>query len=286
MIPDTGKLYVVATPIGNLGDLSPRALDVLRAVAAVAAEDTRHSRQLLAHHGVATTLIAYHEHNEREVTPRLIARLKGGEDLALVSDAGTPLISDPGFVLVREAHAQGIRVVPIPGPSAAVTALSAAGLPSDRFLFVGFPPRTSAKCRAWLAGLSREPGTLILYETGPRVVRTLEDLAAVLGGTRRAVVARELTKRFETLRCGTLVELAGWLDADPEQRLGELVILVAGAPDQDDATAHEERLRVLRILAEALPLKQAASLAARITGGRRNDLYAMALRELGPGERP
>lgn len=286
MSPDAGKLYVVATPIGNLGDLTPRALDVLRNVAAVAAEDTRHSRQLLAHHGVATKLIAYHEHNEREVTPRLIARLEAGEDLALVSDAGTPLISDPGFVLVRAARGQDIQVVPIPGPNAAITALSAAGLPSDRFLFVGFPPRTSAKSRAWLAGLSREPGTLILYESGHRVVRTLEDLAAVFGGTRRAVVARELTKRFETFRCGTLVELAAWLDADPEQRLGELVVLVEGASDQDNAAVQEEQIRVLRILAEALPLKQAAELAARITGGRRNDLYALALRELRPDERP
>ncbi|AGA90257.1 putative S-adenosylmethionine-dependent methyltransferase, YraL family [Thioflavicoccus mobilis 8321] len=277
MNSDRGRLYVVATPIGNLADLSSRAREVLAEVAAIAAEDTRHTRRLLTHYGIAAELIAYHEHNEAALTPRLLERLAGGDDLALVSDAGTPLISDPGFVLVRAARQRGIRVVPIPGPSAAITALSAAGLPSDRFLFLGFPPRTAARCRSWLAGLVDEPGTLVFYESGKRAVRTLADLAAVLGGGRRAVVARELTKQFETFLVGELAELAERLAGDAEQRLGELVILVEGASGGDDAAAAREQARVLGILAEALPLKQAAELAARITGGRRNDLYALGL---------
>jgi len=271
-----GVLYVVATPIGNLGDITARALETLRRVAVIAAEDTRHARHLLTHFGIQAELVAYHEHNETDNAPKLLARLEGGQDLALVSDAGTPLISDPGFVLVRLARERGLRVVPIPGANAAICALSAAGLPSDRFLFLGFPPRTSAKCREWLAGLAGETATLILYESAKRAERTLGDLAAVLG-PRQAVVARELTKHFETFLSGGLEELAGRLAKDEEQRLGELVLLVAGAEAGAGAAQAREEERVLCILAAELPLKQAAGLAARITGGSKNRLYQVGL---------
>jgi 16S rRNA (cytidine1402-2'-O)-methyltransferase len=272
-----GVLYVVATPIGNLGDVTERALAVLRQVDIIAAEDTRHARRLLTHFGIQAELRSYHEYNEADSVQGLLRMLDGGRDLALISDAGTPLISDPGFVLVRAARARGLRVVPIPGANAAVCALSAAGLPSDRFLFLGFPPRTSAKCRDWLASVASEPGTLIFYESGKRAERTLGDLAAVLGGTRRAVVARELTKHFETFLSGTLEELAQRLADDEEQRLGELVLLVQGADPAGGAAQTQEEDRVLGILAAELPLKQAATLAARITGGSKNRLYQFGL---------
>jgi 16S rRNA (cytidine1402-2'-O)-methyltransferase len=279
----TGVLYVVATPIGNLGDISQRALAVLRQVAVVAAEDTRHARRLLTHYGIQAELRSYHEHNEAQSARDLLGVLEDGRDLALISDAGTPLISDPGFVLVRAARARGVRVVPVPGANAAICALSVAGLPSDRFLFLGFPPRTSAKCRAWLGGVAAEPGTLLFYESGQRVGRTLEDLVAVLGGSRRAVVARELTKHFETFLCGTLDELAQRLATDEEQRLGELVVLVEGADPAAGATRIREEERVLGILAAELPLRQAAALAARITGGSKNRLYQLGLGRGGGG---
>lgn len=276
-----GLLYVVATPIGNLGDLTDRARSVLREVDLVAAEDTRETRRLLAHLGLSKTLIAYHDHNESQAAPRLVGLLLQGRDIALVSDAGTPLINDPGFSLVSAAWEAGVRVVPIPGANAAICALSAAGLPSDRFLFVGFPPRGGAQRRAWLADVAGETGTLVFYESGRRAADTLWDLAAVLGQDREVVVARELTKRFETFLRGRAAALAEHLLGDPVQCLGELVILVAGAPaeQQDDRV---EQGRVLRILAEALPLARAAVLAARITGARRNALYRLGL-ELGLG---
>lgn len=271
-----GLLYVVATPIGNLADLTDRARQVLGQVDLIAAEDTRETRRLLAHLGVSKRLVAYHDHNEAGVAPRLVKVLTQGQNVALVSDAGTPMISDPGYVLVAAAWEAGIRVVPIPGASAAICALSAAGLPSDRFLFLGFPPRGGAQRRAWIASVAGEPGTLILYESGRRASETLADLASILGEGRRVVLARELTKRFETFLRGSAGDLAQRLACDPEQRLGELVILVAGAPakPRDD---HEEQARVLRILAEALPLTQAVALAARITGAKRNALYRVGL---------
>jgi 16S rRNA (cytidine1402-2'-O)-methyltransferase len=273
---NAGVLYVVATPIGNLTDMSPRACRVLADVDLIACEDTRHSRVLLGHFGISAELVAYHEHNETEQTPRLLGLLAAGQDIALISDAGTPLMSDPGFVLVRAAREQGLTVVPIPGPSALTCALSAAGLPSDRFLFVGFPPRTESARRAWLADLADEPGTLILYESGRRAVATLRDLAQMLG-PRPAVVARELTKHFETFLRADLSFLAERIEGDSEQQLGELVILVEGdsrSPDQRNAA---EQQRVLGILADELPLKQAVALTARITGGNRNRLYKDAL---------
>jgi len=272
-----GVLYVVATPIGNLADLSTRARAILATVDLIACEDTRHSRRLLAHFGIATALCAYHEHNEAEMTPRLLERLATGQALALIGDAGTPLISDPGFFLVRAARARGLPVSPIPGPCAPICALSAAGLPTDRFTFLGFVPRTAVQRRAWAESLRTVPGTLLCHDSGQRIVATLEALAAALGPTRPAVIARELTKRFETFLHGSLAELAARIAADPDQRRGELVLLVAGATTSAPEASDPEARRVLALLAAELPAHQAARLAAAIVGGRRNEWYRAAL---------
>jgi 16S rRNA (cytidine1402-2'-O)-methyltransferase len=241
---------------------------------------------LLSDLGVSAELVSYHEYNERQMTPRLLARLEAGESLALISDAGTPLISDPGFVLVRAARERGVRVEPIPGPCAAICALSAAGLPSDRFLFVGFPPRTKPRRLAWGQGFSKESGTIICYESGRRIAATLADLAELLGGERRAVIARELTKRYETFLVGGLRDLAAQIDASPEQRLGELVLMIEGDAGAGETHEWAEQQRVLALLAAELPLKQAAALAAAITGGARNQLYQAALAARDQREEP
>jgi 16S rRNA (cytidine1402-2'-O)-methyltransferase len=273
-----GTLYVVATPIGNLDDITARALRVLREVSLIAAEDTRHSARLMQHFGIGTPLAACHEHNEREQGSHFIARLLSGADVALISDAGTPLISDPGYHLVRNARAAGVRVVPVPGPSALITALSAAGLPSDRFIFEGFLPAKTAGRRARLEQVKEEPRTLIFYEAPHRILECLEDMQLVFGDERPALLARELTKTFETLKGLPLAELAAWVGADSNQQRGECVVLVAGwqAPEGDDALS-VEALRVLDLLLQDLPLKRAAALAAEITGVRKNLLYQAAL---------
>lgn len=273
-----GTLYVVATPIGNLDDITARALRVLREVSLIAAEDTRHSARLMQHFGIGTPLAACHEHNEREQGSHFIARLLSGADVALISDAGTPLISDPGYHLVRNARAAGIQVVPVPGPSALITALSAAGLPSDRFIFEGFLPAKTAGRRARLEQVKEEPRTLIFYEAPHRILECLEDMQLVFGGERLALLARELTKTFETLKGLPLSELATWVAADPNQQRGECVVLVAGwpAPEGEEALS-VEALRVLDLLLQDLPLKRAAALAAEITGVRKNLLYQAAL---------
>jgi 16S rRNA (cytidine1402-2'-O)-methyltransferase len=276
---DSGVLYVVATPIGNLGDMSDRARQVLAQVDLVAAEDTRHTRRLLTYLGIRAELWPYHDHNEARMAGRLLELLSNGEDIALVSNAGTPLISDPGLDLVRGARGRGFRVVPVPGANAAICALCAAGLPCDRFLFLGFPPRTSAARRDWLIDVAAEPGTLVFYESGNRAVASLADMGATLGPTRNAVVVRELTKRFETFLDGTLGSLAERLRDDAEQQLGELVILVEGNRGTDESARRAEEERVLGILCDALPLKQAVVLAARITGGKKNRLYKLALQQ-------
>jgi 16S rRNA (cytidine1402-2'-O)-methyltransferase len=273
----SGVLYVVATPIGNLGDLSARAAAILAAVDLIACEDTRHSRRLLDHLGIHKPLCAYHDHNEARTHLRLLERLRDGECIALISDAGTPLISDPGFTLVREARAQGFAVVPIPGPSALICALSAAGLPSDRFLFLGFAPRLAAARRTFLAQVTNESATLIFYESGKRILATLEDAAAVLGEARHGVIARELTKRFETFLAGSLRELSTNVAADSDQQRGEFVLLIEGTPAGADVQQQREEARILDILCAELPTRQAASLTARITGGQRNQLYRAAL---------
>lgn len=273
-----GSLYVVATPIGNLDDISARAMKVLRDVSLIAAEDTRHSLRLLQHFGIATPLAACHEHNERDEGSRFIAKLLAGEDVALISDAGTPLISDPGYHLVRQARAAGISVVPVPGACALIAALSAAGLPSDRFIFEGFLPAKAVGRRARLELLKEEPRTLIFYEAPHRILECLQDMETVFGGERPALLARELTKTFETLKGLPLSELRGFVEADANQQRGECVVLVAGwtAPESDDAVG-SEAMRVLDLLLQEMPLKRAAALAAEITGVRKNLLYQVAL---------
>jgi len=267
-----GTLHVVATPIGNLGDLSPRALDTLRTVAAVCAEDTRHTRQLLAHFGLERPLVALHQHNEDAQAAQLVARLQAGESLALVSDAGTPLVSDPGFRVVRAARAAGIKVSPVPGACAAIAALSVAGLPSDRFAFEGFLPAKASARRERLSRLAAEPRTLLFYESAHRIDEALEDMATAFGSQRPAVLARELTKLFETVLDGTLAELLAKVQADPNQRKGEFVVMVEGAGDDADARLVEGK-RLYAKLAEHLPPSTAAKLAAELSGAPRKALY-------------
>jgi len=265
-------LHVVATPIGNRADLSPRALDTLRAVSAICAEDTRHTRQLLAQFGVDKPLVALHEHNEEAMAERLVARLQSGESLALVSDAGTPLVSDPGYRLVRAAREAGIRVSPVPGPCAFVAAMSVAGLPSDRFVFEGFLPAKAGARRERLRALASEPRTLAFYESAHRIDEALADMATAFGGERRAVLARELTKLFETVLDDTLAGLVERVGSDANQRKGEFVVLVHGAGDDADARIAEGR-RLYAKLGEHLPPSTAAKLAAELSGAPRKALY-------------
>jgi 16S rRNA (cytidine1402-2'-O)-methyltransferase len=279
-----GRLYVVATPIGNLGDLSPRAQAVLAECALIAAEDTRHTGVLLKHFGVRTPMVSLHDHNEVERAPDLVQRLKDGASIALVSDAGTPAISDPGFELVRLAAAHGVEVVAVAGPCAMTAALSIAALPTDRFCFEGFLPARGAARRARLEALSTEPRTLVLYESPHRVAEMLEDCAAAFGDARPATVAREITKLHETTYRGTLGELAARAAADADMARGEIVLVVGGAvavaagAGGDDGYGGELD-RVLGVLLGELPLKQAAGLAARLVAGvRDNEAYKRALR--------
>lgn len=271
--PSRGTLFIVATPIGNLEDLSPRAQRTLAEVAAVCAEDTRHTRRLLSHFGIEAELVALHEHNEQALAARLVQRLQAGESLALVSDAGTPLVSDPGFRLVAAARAAGIKVSPVPGPSALIAALSVAGLPSDRFTFEGFLPAKPAARRERLQKLAGEPRTLLFYESSHRIADTLGDMAAAFSSARRAVMARELTKLFETVLDGSLEELHQQVLADADQRKGEFVLVVEGAGDDADAVL-AEGLRVYSLLSAHLPPSKAAKLAAELTGAPRKSLYA------------
>lgn len=268
-----GTLYIVATPIGNLGDLGARAREVLATADVIAAEDTRHSGRLLNHLGIATPMLALHEHNEARMVPALLERLATGQRIALVSDAGTPLLSDPGYHLVRAAHQAGHRVSPIPGPSALLAALSAAGLPTDRFAFEGFLPARAAARRKRLEVLAAEPRTLVFFEAPHRLLDTVRDLAAAFGGGREAVLARELTKLYETVHGDRLDALVTWLEANPEQLRGEAVLVVHGAEPPAEQGLDAESARTLAILAAALPPRQAAALAAEITGLKKNFLY-------------
>jgi 16S rRNA (cytidine1402-2'-O)-methyltransferase len=269
----TGKLWVVATPIGNLDDLSPRAQHVLRDADLIACEDTRHSAALLKHCGIATRTFALHEHNERDASQDLVRRMLDGASIALISDAGTPLVSDPGFRLVRAAREAGIVVSPLPGPCAAIAALSAAGLPSDRFVFEGFLPAKSAARRARLEALRPEARTLIFYESSHRIVESLTDMRQVFGSARMAVLARELTKLFETVLDGTLEDLCARVATDANQQRGEFVLLIAGADEDADAARLAEGRRVFELLRSELPPSRAAKVASEITGAPRKALY-------------
>ena len=276
MTVESGALYVVATPIGNLEDISARALRVLREVDCIAAEDTRHSGQLLRHFGIDTPLLSLHEHNERDRLESVLGLLREGRAVALVSDAGTPLISDPGFPLVRELRRQGLKAIPVPGPSSVLAALAVAGLPTDRFVFEGFlPAKTAARCER-LQALAGEERTLVFLEASHRVGETLVDLATVFGPDRWAVVARELTKRFEEVHGAPLGQLADWLEADPHRQRGEFVLVVQGAPQAVEADTPETR-RLLAVLLAELPPSRAVVVAAKLTGLRKKPLYELAL---------
>lgn len=274
---ETGVLYVVATPIGNLADISQRALAVLAGVDLIAAEDTRHSGRLLQHYQITSKTLPLHDHNERDRAPDVVARLAQGKSVALISDAGTPLVSDPGFHLVRLARESGIKVVPVPGASAMIAALSAAGLPSDRFVFEGFLPAKSTARKKRLETMGAETRTLIFYEAPHRLLDTLADMVAVLGADRHVVLARELTKTFETIKGDAVAALLAWANDDPDQQKGEMVLLVAGASATEDNAPDGEAQRILKILLDELPLSQASALAAKITGGKKKPLYRLGL---------
>jgi 16S rRNA (cytidine1402-2'-O)-methyltransferase len=271
-----GTLYVVATPLGNLTDITHRAAETLSQVQWIAAEDTRHSRVLLDHLGVQAPCVAYHEHNEREMLESLLEKLQRGDSIALISDAGTPLISDPGYALVREARAREIRVVPIPGASAVIAALSVSGLPTDRFVFEGFLPARAHARQERLRELAAESRTLVFYESPHRAVAALQDMEQVLGSEREAVIARELTKIHESIVSDTLANIVKRVHDDPNAARGEIVIMVHGAPAAAGRDAQEVE-RVLAVLCEELPPSRAAAVAARLTGAARNSLYARAM---------
>ncbi|MEO8001534.1 MAG: 16S rRNA (cytidine(1402)-2'-O)-methyltransferase [Arenimonas sp.] len=268
----SGTLYVVATPIGNLSDISERAKEVLAGVSAICAEDTRHTKSLLQAFGIDKALIALHEHNEGDIAWKLVERLKTGDSLALVSDAGTPLVSDPGYRLVREVREAGFPVSPIPGACAAIAALSVAGIPSDRFCFEGFLPAKSSGRRERLQNLAREPRTLVFYESSHRIEESLADFAAIFGAEREAVIGRELTKLFETILGDTLGSLLEKVQQDENQRKGEFVIVVRGCED-DSGVALAEGQRLYAKLVEHMKPSQAAKLAAELSGAPRKALY-------------
>ncbi|MEJ2418672.1 MAG: 16S rRNA (cytidine(1402)-2'-O)-methyltransferase [Exilibacterium sp.] len=270
-------LYVVATPIGNLADMVPRAIETLQTVDVIAAEDTRHSARLLEHFHISTPMLAYHEYSGEQRAEQLVERLRRGESIALISDAGTPLVSDPGYRLVKAAREQGINVVPVPGACAAIAALSAAGLPSDRFVFEGFLPARQGARKNRLQSLARESRTLIFYEAPHRITACLGDMATIFGVDREVVLAREMTKTYETIESGTLERLLEFVKADKNQQRGEIVILVRGVEKSHFTALDEESQRIMAVLLEELPVKQAASLAARLTGRKKSLLYNWAI---------
>lgn len=272
-----GILYVVATPIGNLGDMVPRAVETLQTVALIAAEDTRHSSRLLSHFDIKTPCIAYHDHSDESRVDQLIAKMQAGDSIALISDAGTPLVSDPGYRLVRSARQAGIQVIPIPGACAMIAALSAAGLPSDRFAFEGFlPAKQIARCTQ-LQTLATDSRTLIFYEAPHRILETLQDMRDVFGPDREVVIAREITKTFETIKGNNVAALVDWVATDSNQQRGEIVLLVHGAPKQENEAITPEQIHIMKVLLEELPVKQAASIGAKLTGLKKNFLYDWAL---------
>ncbi|WP_174848913.1 16S rRNA (cytidine(1402)-2'-O)-methyltransferase [Yersinia artesiana] len=273
-------LYVVPTPIGNLGDITHRALEVLKGVDLIAAEDTRHTGLLLQHFAINARLFALHDHNEQQKADQLLAKLQEGQSIALVSDAGTPLINDPGYHLVRRCREAGIRVVPLPGACAAITALSAAGLASDRFCYEGFLPAKTKGRKDTLQALIEEPRTLIFYESTHRLLESLQDMVTVLGPQRYVVLARELTKTWESIHGAPVGELLAWVQEEETRRRGEMVLIVEGHKVQVDDALPAAALRTLALLQKELPLKKAAALAAEIHGVKKNALYKYALEQL------
>ena len=272
---EPGTLYIVATPIGNLEDLSPRAQRILSAVDLILAEDTRHSARLLNAFDVRTRTLAFHENNEERMTGRIISRLAAGSSVALIADAGTPLISDPGFKLVRQAHARNIPVSPVPGPAALIAALSAAGVAPGKFLFDGFAPARAEARRKRMSALAGTAHTLVFYEAPHRIKAFLADAATIFGAGREATIARELTKKFETIRQGTLGGLIEWMEQDPDQGRGEFVVIIAGAGEEHTDIA--ELTALLKVLFKSLSLKQAVQIAAELTGVGRNEIYDLAV---------
>jgi 16S rRNA (cytidine1402-2'-O)-methyltransferase len=272
-----GLLYVVATPIGNLSDITLRALEVLKSVDAIAAEDTRHTSGLLSHFGIAKKLIAVHEHNEHQSAEKLLALLLAGQNIALVTDAGTPAVSDPGAIVVDLVRKAGIKVVPIPGASAVIAALSASGIAQNGFLFYGFLPASGSARRKALEILKAQAVTLVFYEAPHRIIESIVDMAAVLGADRRITIAREITKTFETIYSCELSKAEAWLQADANQQRGEFVLLVEAAAIKDVEEIPEDTVRVLKLLLADLPLKQAVQLTTEITGEKKNVLYELAL---------
>ncbi|MBC7751839.1 MAG: 16S rRNA (cytidine(1402)-2'-O)-methyltransferase [Candidatus Saccharibacteria bacterium] len=272
-----GTLFVVATPIGNFDDFTRRAEQTLKTCQIIAAEDTRHSGHLLSAYSINTPTTACHDHNEGQKVPELIARMQQGEHISLISDAGTPLISDPGFRLVRAAHEAGIRVVPIPGACAAISALSASGLPSDRFSFEGFLPAKTHARKQTLEGLKKDTRTLIFYEAPHRIVDSLIDCVEMLGRDRDACMAREITKTFETIKKATLGELLAFVQSDSNQERGEIVLVIGGFNAEQEVENTEATDKLLKRLLQDLPVKPAAQLAAELTGLKKNELYQRAL---------
>lgn len=270
-------LFIVATPIGNLGDLSQRALEILRKVDLIAAEDTRHSSRLTQHFGISTRLVSYHDYSSSAREDTILAELAAGRSVALISDAGTPLISDPGYSLVARARQMQIRVIPIPGACALTTALCAAGLPTDRFVFEGFPPHKQGARRQLFESLAEEQRTLIFYESPHRIADSINDMKDLFGEQRQAVICRELTKTWETIHGDSLGALSQWIMADDNNRRGEFVVLIHGAPAADQDALLSDADRQLRILLEELPVKQAAALVAKLTGLKKNAVYKRAL---------
>ncbi|MBN1684271.1 MAG: 16S rRNA (cytidine(1402)-2'-O)-methyltransferase [Gammaproteobacteria bacterium] len=272
-----GTLYIVATPIGNLSDISSRAIETLKKVDFIAAEDTRHSKPLLHHFSIKTPLIAFHEYSKEKDIEHIMTLLQQSKSIALISDAGTPLISDPGFRLVRRARAENINVIPVPGACAAIAALSVSGLPSDRFIFEGFLPAKHNARVKYLENLQNESRTMIFYESPHRIIAMLEDMTTVFGQERQAVIARELTKMFETISDGSLVELLDEIKKNPEQQQGEFVVIIHGIDKTDEKLINDQDLKMLKILSQELPTKQAVSLVAKITGKKKNQLYKKAI---------
>ncbi|EFL80700.1 16S rRNA (cytidine(1402)-2'-O)-methyltransferase [Actinobacillus pleuropneumoniae] len=275
-----GTLYIVATPIGNLGDITQRALDTFAQVDLIAAEDTRHSGLLLSHYGIKKPFFALHDHNEQQKAAVLVEKLQQGLNIALISDAGTPLISDPGFHLVRHCRQAGVKVVPLPGACAAITALCASGIASDRFCFEGFlPAKTKSRCDK-LAEVADEPRTLIFYESTHRILDTLEDMQKMLGADRYVVMAREITKTWETIHGDTLANLIAWLNEDSNRIKGEIVLVVEGKPEQTDEAFSAQAVKLLGLLCKELPLKKAAAIVAETFGYKKNALYQYGLEYL------